>query len=179
MTIAKNKTIAKKNTDSHKRNEVQAFQIPYGPVFEGVKIVDKNYLSSGFRFRSPVECNIIKKTVSQFNLNSDQEHAFHIVGNHVCCESSEQLMMYMGGGASGAGKSHVLKAMVHFFIQRGETGRILVLGPTGMQLPMSMVQHTIQLSVLEQARKLMIKLILKCHLSIMFALNCLVLLIYL
>ena len=50
----------------------------------------------------------------QFQLNKEQNCAFHIVANHACTTDLDQLKMNIMGMA-GTGKSQVLKAFVQFF----------------------------------------------------------------
>ena len=42
---------------------------------------------------------------------------------------SEQLKMYLGG--MGTGKSQVIKALKHYFDNKNESHRFVILGPTG------------------------------------------------
>ena len=65
-----------------------------------------------------------------FNLNADQKRAFHIVANHSCRPSSEQLKMHIGG-MGGTGKSQVLKALMELFKRKNESHRFIIVAPTG------------------------------------------------
>ncbi|KAF8224274.1 hypothetical protein L208DRAFT_1512732 [Tricholoma matsutake] len=56
---------------------------------------------------------VIETTSTQFELNKEQDCAFHIVANHTCSPDSEQLKMNIAGMA-GTGKTQVLKALVEF-----------------------------------------------------------------
>ncbi|KAJ6464411.1 hypothetical protein C8R45DRAFT_753814, partial [Mycena sanguinolenta] len=72
----------------------------------------------------------VQDSVTAFNLNSEQERAFRIVANHSLEPDAPPLRMYLGG-VGGTGKSQVIKALIHFFENRGEAYKFLVLGPTG------------------------------------------------
>ena len=96
-------------------------------IMEGIKIVDKSYLE--WKFWLPIWNNTIDDIVAEFTLNKDQEHAFHIVGNHICHPSPEQLKMYIGGMA-GTRKSQVLKAMMRLFEVWNESHWFVVVAPT-------------------------------------------------
>jgi cysteine synthase len=73
------------------------------------------------------EMGSIAKT---FQLNAEQERAFHIVTNHSCSSTSEQLKMHIGG-MGGTGKSQVLKALMEFFKHKKESHRFVIVAPTG------------------------------------------------
>jgi hypothetical protein len=95
-----------------------------------VKIVNKAYLFNSYQCTNPVDSNLIKSSIKTFNLNADQIRAFHIVANHATSNNTDNLHMYLGGMA-GTGKSQVIKALMHFFNQRRENHRFLILAPTG------------------------------------------------
>jgi Helitron helicase-like domain at N-terminus/PIF1-like helicase len=98
------------------------------PQYDRVEIVDKTYLE---RKRHSVDHKkMIDDIVGRFSLNREQERAFRIVANHACNPASEQLKMYIGG-MGGTGKTQVLKALVEFFNLRNESGRFVVVAPTG------------------------------------------------
>lgn len=93
-----------------------------------VKIVDKSYLERNFD-PGPHKA-VIAESITKFSLNTEQERAFRIVANHAVDPHAEQLKMYLGG-MGGTGKSQVLKALGHFFSERKESHRFLVVAPTG------------------------------------------------
>jgi len=72
----------------------------------------------------------LESVIQQFKLNIEQERAFRIVTNHATINNPTQLKMYLGG-MGGTGKSQVLKALIEFFKERGESHRIIILAPTG------------------------------------------------
>ena len=97
-------------------------------LFQGVKIVDKNYLEKKCEILEwKNELDLVAKA---FHLNADQERAFQIVANHSCRPTSERLKMYIGG-MGGTGKSQVLKALMKFFKSKNESHRIIIVAPTG------------------------------------------------
>ena len=63
-------------------------------------------------------------------MNQEQEHAFHIIANHVAFNETEQLRMYIGG-MGGTWKSQVLKSIMKFFAKRSESHHFVVVAPTG------------------------------------------------
>jgi hypothetical protein len=95
-----------------------------------VRIVNQSYLTCGFRCESNDVHFIMDETVKQFKLNTEQERAFRIVANHASNYDNEQLKMYVGG-MGGTGKSRVIEALKRYFDCRGESWRLLILGPTG------------------------------------------------
>jgi hypothetical protein len=95
-----------------------------------VKIVDKTYLHNTFKSSNSKDNNLIKSCIKTFHLNTDQTRAFHIVANHATTNNADKLHMYLGGMA-GTGKTQVIKALMHFFNERNESHRFLVLAPTG------------------------------------------------
>ncbi|KAF8223223.1 hypothetical protein L208DRAFT_1318003 [Tricholoma matsutake] len=68
--------------------------------------------------------------VNDFHLNTEQEHAFHVVANNLCYSFSEQLKMHIGG-MGGTGKSQVLKALMKIFELKKESHWFVVVAPTG------------------------------------------------
>ena len=98
------------------------------PVFQGVKIVDKNYLEK--KCINPEWKSEMDLVATVFHLNADQERAFQIVANHLCRPALERLKMYIGG-MGGTGKSQVLKALMEFFKRKKESHRFIVVAPTG------------------------------------------------
>lgn len=73
----------------------------------------------------------IDSLVSKYGLNVEQERAFRIIAEHFVSGNSEQLQLYVGGGA-GTGKSHVLKAVVELFRICSASESLLVSAPTGI-----------------------------------------------
>ena len=95
-----------------------------------VKFVGEEYLLQSTTLKSQEDLDRISTIIKQFTLNEEQERAFKIVAQHACLPQSEQLKMYLGG-MSGTGKSQVIKALMHFFRERNESHRFIVLAPTG------------------------------------------------
>ena len=96
-----------------------------------VKVIDKRYLMSNkFRASNAAAQKLIDDTVLEFSLNEAQERAFRIVANHAVEPNGEHLKMYLGGMA-GTGKSQVIKALTHFFAERGESYRFMSSALTG------------------------------------------------
>ncbi len=73
---------------------------------------------------------ILHTTIERYTLNDEQTRAFTLVARHLHHHEQRPLRMYLGGMA-GTGKSRVLKALMGFLEDRGETHRFVVLGPTG------------------------------------------------
>jgi ABC-type dipeptide/oligopeptide/nickel transport system ATPase component len=95
-----------------------------------VEVVDKSFLDQTFQASSARDQKFIDDTVTEFNLNTEQERAFHIVANHATLKPSNKLRMYLGG-MGGTGKSQVIKALMHFFDQHNEMHQFLVVAPAG------------------------------------------------
>ena len=98
------------------------------PLFQGVKIADKDYLGKkcvSSEWES--EMDYLEKI---FHLNAEQERAFHIVANHSCWPASEKLKMHIGG-MGGTGKSQVLKALMELFQRKKESHCFIIVAPTG------------------------------------------------
>lgn len=110
-----------------KLNQMQEISIE-NSTKNDVKIIDNLFRS--FKAATEEAQQIINEMVKYFNLNKDQERAFHIVANHAVTSASEQLKMYLGG-MGGTGKLQVIKVPIHFFNIRNESHCFVVLGPTG------------------------------------------------
>jgi hypothetical protein len=95
-----------------------------------IKVIDQSYLLHDFQAKSKSAQNLIDESVIKFTLNIEQQRAFRIIANHAVTPQCEQLKMNLGG-MGGTGKSQVIKALKHFFEQRNESYRIVLLGPTG------------------------------------------------
>ncbi|PPQ75527.1 hypothetical protein CVT24_013233 [Panaeolus cyanescens] len=95
-----------------------------------VRIVDKSYFYKDFQAPGPYMTPLVNISIEQYTLNEEQERAFRIIANHALAYDHEQLNMYIGG-MGGTGKSQVLKALSHFFAERGEAHRFIVVAPTG------------------------------------------------
>ena len=93
--------------------------------------MDQTYLTKDFKAKSKAAQHLIDTTVTNFHLNTEQQRAFRIIANHAVGPKTEQLTMYLGG-MGGTGKSEVIKALIHFFKERNELHRFVVLGPTGI-----------------------------------------------
>ena len=98
--------------------QVGAISSSSAPLFQGVKIVDKDYLEKKcVSLEWETEMDSVQR---MFLLNADQERAFRIVANHSCRPTSENLKMHIGG-MGGTGKSQVLKALIEFFLCKKES----------------------------------------------------------
>lgn len=95
-----------------------------------VRIVDKEWLDEHFKTSDPVNDSLIDTIEHDTMLNREQKRAFRTVANHASGDKEERLQMYLGG-QGGTGKSRVIKALMDFFVARGEKHRFLVLAPTG------------------------------------------------
>jgi len=95
-----------------------------------VEVVDKRYIDCTFEHVSKADKELVADTISKYRLNAEQERAFRIIANHAMMENTEKLRMYLGG-MGGTGKSQVIKAIMHFFGERKENHRFLVVAPTG------------------------------------------------
>lgn len=102
----------------------------HSDVNDDVKIIDKTYFELKFKPSSFHDQQFIDETVTDFDLNKEQERAFRIIANHATLRRPEQLKMYIGG-MGGTGKSQVIKALISFFSKRKESHRMLILAPTG------------------------------------------------
>src|SRR6202051_4637601 len=78
----------------------------------------------------PTSERLVVSTVKAFLLNMEQERAFRIVSNYAMMDGHEKLQMYLSG-MGGTGKSRVIEALMHFFCERKENHRFLVVAPTG------------------------------------------------
>lgn len=99
-------------------------------MVDETKVVDKSYLCKSFKAKQAEDQARINNIAEEFTLNEEQERAYRIIANHATEDSGEQLKMYLGGMA-GTGKSQVIKAISHFFNERGEGYRFMCLAPTG------------------------------------------------
>ncbi|PPR04686.1 hypothetical protein CVT24_011903 [Panaeolus cyanescens] len=95
-----------------------------------VRIVDKSFFFKSFQAAGPYMTPLVNDSIKRFTLNSEQERSFRIIANHALAYDHEQLNMYIGG-MGGTGKSQVLKALSHFFAERCEAHRFIVVAPTG------------------------------------------------
>ncbi|KAF8220725.1 hypothetical protein L208DRAFT_1538249 [Tricholoma matsutake] len=93
-----------------------------------VKVVTKAHLTQSFETTKWVPT--INAVLKKYELNEEQERAYHIVANHSCSESPEQLKLNMSGMAS-TGKTRVLEALMELFTQKKESHRLVVVAPTG------------------------------------------------
>ena len=93
-----------------------------------VKVVDKSYLYRSYVLAGQSEC--VSSMIAKYSLNSEQERAFRIIANHAISPNPDQLRMNLAG-MGGTGKSQVLKALAHFFSERNEAHRFVVVAPTG------------------------------------------------
>ena len=126
----KQDVLAKKNEHNSVCKSLQSESDPSAQSFrpDVVKIIDKSYLHRSFVRAGHSEC--VSDTVSHFSLNAEQERAFRIIANHAISPHPEQLRMNLGG-MGGTGKTQVLKALAHFFKERNEAHRFVVVAPTG------------------------------------------------
>ena len=75
--------------------QVGAVSLSSELLFQGVKIVDKDYLE---RKCVTLEWKSEMDSVERmFHLNAEQKRAFRIVANHSCRPTSEKLKMHIGG----------------------------------------------------------------------------------
>jgi hypothetical protein len=112
----------------HLPTNTSASKIKHKP--NEVKLVNKKYIDRMFKPTTEADNVIIESSVAKFNLNSEQARAFKIIANHATMDNPEKLRMYLGG-MGGTGKSQVIKALMHFFNERKENHRFIVLAPTG------------------------------------------------
>lgn len=73
---------------------------------------------------------LMHRTVEMFSLNEEQVLAFGIIARQMHLREPKALRMYLGG-IGGTGKSTVLRSILYFLAQRGESNRLVVLAPTG------------------------------------------------
>lgn len=98
--------------------------LPADKIFEGIKVIDKDYL--GKKCTNSEWQNEMKQVAKDFQLNTEQKHAFYTVPSHSCHLSSDQLKMHIGG-MGGKGKLQVLKALVEFFKHKKESHQFVIL----------------------------------------------------
>ncbi|PPQ65718.1 hypothetical protein CVT26_000335 [Gymnopilus dilepis] len=95
-----------------------------------LRLLDESYFLRDYKARTKEAQDIIEHVSSAQKLNSEQERAFRLIANHASSLAPEQLKMYIGGMA-GTGKSRVVHAVKNFFELRKESGRYVVIAPTG------------------------------------------------
>ena len=97
-----------------------------------VIVEDMSYLDWDYRAKILKEQKLVDDMIDEFSIqsNPEQQHAFHIVANHVTSGTPKQLLMYMGG-MGGTGKSQVIKALKEFFRRCNEGFKFIVMAPTG------------------------------------------------
>ncbi|KAF9455717.1 hypothetical protein BDZ94DRAFT_1293114 [Collybia nuda] len=61
------------------------------PNQNNVKIVDQSYLTKKFKLKEKADYEIIKNTINNFELNTEQERAFRIIAQHAVDPRTEQL----------------------------------------------------------------------------------------
>ena len=93
-----------------------------------VKFLNKEHLTNSFQNKHWQET--IDQVAKDFDLNKEQERAYHIIANHSCSESPDQLKMNIAGMA-GTGKTQVLLALMHFFSFKNEAYHLVIMAPTG------------------------------------------------
>ena len=131
MVLQKRQVILDMRARNIPSNVNEVSQSCLSRIRNDVVMLDKSYLEKTFRSPDPEWSNVIRHVSTEFQLNREQDHAFHIVANHMCMfTGSDQLNMYIGG-MGGTGKSQVLKALMKFFILRQEAYRFVVVAPTG------------------------------------------------
>ncbi|KAK7027673.1 PIF1-like helicase-domain-containing protein [Favolaschia claudopus] len=74
----------------------------------------------------------LEDVLTEMNIrgNDEQERAVRIVAEHFISGSEQQLLLYVAG-VGGAGKSHVIKALVQFFRRCGVSHSMMLSAPTG------------------------------------------------
>jgi len=95
-----------------------------------VRVLHAEYFRKDFKSKEMETNQLIDVTILLFSLNNEQERAFRIIANHSSEPATEQLKMHLGG-MGGTGKSQVIQALIHFYGQRKEDHRFVVLAPTG------------------------------------------------
>ncbi|KAF5314576.1 hypothetical protein D9611_007202 [Ephemerocybe angulata] len=94
------------------------------------RVVPGSYLLSTFSTLDD-DLNLrLSRIVADRTLNTEQERAFRIVTNHSISIGADPLRMYIGG-MGGTGKTSVIKALLQWFKERGESYRMIVVAPTG------------------------------------------------
>jgi hypothetical protein len=83
-------------TDTH---GIPLFTYNYNEVI----IADASYINKRFHAEAREKQMNIDNAVKEYNLNAEQEHAFHVIANHATINETNQLKMYLGGMA-GTGK---------------------------------------------------------------------------
>ena len=109
-------------------NQSNAIHISESITSNVVKIIDQSYLTKNFNLGENKKQ--VEDIISKFSLNTEQERAFRIIGNHAVNQQLEQLKMYLGG-MGGTGKSRVIEALSYFFAIRNEAHRFVIVAPTG------------------------------------------------
>lgn len=93
-----------------------------------VKIVNKEHLTSSFQSKQWQKC--INQIAKKNHLNKEQECAYHIIVNHSCSDTPDQLKMNIAGMA-GTGKTQVLLALQEFFSYKNKSHWLVIVAPTG------------------------------------------------
>ncbi|KAJ7697000.1 hypothetical protein B0H17DRAFT_867553, partial [Mycena rosella] len=95
-----------------------------------INLLNSYYFTKYFKAKEKKAQKVVTSVATSFKLNKEQKRAFKLVTNHAIAEDPEPLRMYLGG-VGGTGKSQVIKALINFFEERGESHRFTVLAPTG------------------------------------------------
>ncbi|KAJ6470907.1 hypothetical protein C8R45DRAFT_937068 [Mycena sanguinolenta] len=74
----------------------------------------------------------LEEVITELNIrgNQEQERAIRIIAEHFLFGMEKQLLLYIAG-VGGAGKSHVIKAVVEFFRRCSVSDSMLLSAPTG------------------------------------------------
>jgi ATP-dependent DNA helicase PIF1 len=93
-------------------------------------VIPGSYLLGDFKVGDADIASHLERIRTLWGLNAEQARAFNIVAHHALSDSPEPLRMYLGG-MGGTGKTRVIKALLQWFEERGESHRMVVLAPTG------------------------------------------------
>lgn len=120
---------------THKTDTLDIGLTDYGPSVVTENLGDipiRHHLLAQSEEATPMDpLAVLTDIVNRYSLNAEQECAFRLIGEHFVTGNSEQLKIYVGGGA-GTGKSHVLKAVVELFNRCSAAESILVSAPMGI-----------------------------------------------
>ena len=116
--------------DTHKSRK-QKWKPDYS-IPAHVHILDESFFNKNFGMNNDALDALINRLMhgGHYNLNQEQQCAFHIIANHASLPSQKQLLMYIGG-MGGTGKTRVLNAVMTFFREREELRRFKIVAPTG------------------------------------------------
>ncbi|KAJ3557162.1 hypothetical protein NM688_g1617 [Phlebia brevispora] len=110
----------------------------YPRVMESVTVVTLNGLLAYFQHSIPKQLTNnstelamrMGSIIDAFHLNADQTRAFSLIATQLSGTHNRPLLMYLGG-MGGTGKSQIIKAIMTYLGNKGESHRVELCAPTG------------------------------------------------